>query len=106
VTPTVTRVWRGRTATAEAADAYERLLRDEILPGIHRVEGFRGATVLRRDVEDGVELVVLTRWESLDAVRAFAGPELDVPVIEPEAQALLSHADERALHYETVVELD
>ena len=106
MTPPVTRVWQGRTATAEAGDAYERLLRDEILPGIHRVPGFRGATVLRRDVEDGVEFVVLTRWESLDAVRAFAGPELDVPVIEPVARALLSHAGERAFHYDTVVELD
>ena len=102
----VTRVWRGWTATAADADAYERLLRGEILPGIHRVPAFRGATVLRRDVEGGVEFVVLTRWDSLTAVREFAGPDFDVPVIEPEARTLLSRFDERALHYETVVELD
>jgi hypothetical protein len=102
----VTRVWRGWTATAADADAYERLLRAEILPGIHRVPAFRGATVLRRDIEDGIEFLVLTRWDSLAAVREFAGPDFDVPVIEPEARTLLSRFDERALHYETVVELD
>jgi hypothetical protein len=102
----VTRVWRGWTATAADANAYERLLRGEILPGIHRAPAFRGATVLRRDVEDGIEFLVLTRWDSLAAVSEFAGPQFDVPVIEPEARTLLSRVDERALHYETVVELD
>jgi hypothetical protein len=101
----ITRLWRGWTATIANADAYERLLRTEILPAIHRVPAFRGATVLRRDVDDGVEFVILTRFESLEAVREFAGPEYDVPVVEPEARALLARGDERALHYETVVEL-
>jgi len=101
----ITRFWRGWTASTGNADAYERLLRTEILPAIHRVPAFRGATVLRRDVDDGVEFVVLTRFESLEAVREFAGPEYEVPVIEPEARALLARGDDRALHYETVVDL-
>jgi heme-degrading monooxygenase HmoA len=101
----ITRVWRGWTRTTADADAYERLLRDEILPGIRRVPGFAGASVLRRDVEDGVEFLVLTRFASLDDVRAVAGADFDVPVIEPEARLLLSRVEERALHYETVVEL-
>ena len=102
----ITRVWKGRTGTTADADAYEELLRSEILPGIHRVPAFRGATVLRRDVGDGVEFVVLTRFESLEAVPEFAGAEFDVAVIEPEAHALLATFDERAAHYETVVGLD
>jgi hypothetical protein len=102
----ITRVWRGRTGTRADANAYEELLRAEILPGIHRVPSFRGATVLRRDVEDGVEFVVQTRFDSLDAVREFAGPDFDVPLIEPEARALLASFDERAAHYQTVIELD
>jgi heme-degrading monooxygenase HmoA len=89
-----------------AADAYERLLREDVLPGIRRVAGFLGATVLRRDVSDGVEFVVLTRFVSLDAVRGFAGPEYDRPVIEPDARALLARWDDRARHFETVVEID
>ena len=66
------RLWRGWTTT-ENADAYEELLRTRILPGIHRVDGYRGAYLLRRDVDEGVEFTTLTFFESMDAVRAFAG---------------------------------
>jgi len=102
----ITRVWRGWTATAEDADAYERLLGEEILPGLVGIDGFAGAEVLRRDDGAEVEFLVITRFESLDAVRAFAGPEVETPVIEPAARRLLSRTEERARHYEAVVELD
>jgi hypothetical protein len=102
----ITRLWRAWVRTQAEADAYEDLLRSEILPDIHRVPAFRGATVLRRDGPQGSEFVVLTRFDSLDAVREFAGPELDVPVIEHDARRLLASFDERALHYETVIDLD
>ena len=98
----ISRVWRGRT-TRENADAYEQLLRTEILPGIHRVPGYRGASVLRRDLDEGVEFVTITRFDSLDAVRAFAGEDYEVAVIEPEARRLLSSFDERSAHYDTVL---
>jgi heme-degrading monooxygenase HmoA len=98
----ISRVWHGRT-TRENGDAYEELLRTEVLPGIHRVAGFRGAMVLRREAEDEVEFVVITMFDSLDAVRAFAGDDYETPVVEPEARRLLAHAGERALHYETVL---
>ena len=102
----ITRVWRGWTATPADADAYERLLREQVLPGIREVDGFLGATVLRRRTAAGVEFLVQTRFASMDSVRGFAGPTTDAPVIEPEARALLSRADDRALHYETAFELD
>lgn len=98
----ISRVWHGWT-TREDADVYERLLRSEILPGIHRVDGYRGAYVLRRDVEDGVEFVTMTMFDSLDAVRAFAGEDYEVAVILPEARELLARFDERSAHYETVL---
>src|SRR5262245_33432725 len=101
----ITRVWRGWTATAEDADAYERLLGEEILPSFVGIDGFAGAEVLRRSDGDEVEFLVITRFESLDAVRAFAGPEYETPVIEPAARRLLSRIEERARHYEGVVEL-
>ena len=99
----ISRFWRGWTTVANA-DAYENLLRTKILPGIHRVKGYRGAYLLRRNVGDGVEFATLTLWESLDAVRAFAGEEYEVAVVIPEARKLLSRFDERSLHYDTIVE--
>lgn len=99
------RLWHGWTTPANA-DAYETLLRNEVLPGIHRVHGFKGAQVLRRDVKDEVEFVTITLFDSLDAVREFAGETYEVAVILPEAHRLLSHFDPRSAHYETMFQLD
>ena len=99
----ISRFWRGWTTVANA-DAYKHLLRTKILPGIHRVKGYKGAYLLRRNVADGVEFATLTLWESLDAVRAFAGEKYEVAVVIPEARKLLSRFDERSLHYDTIVE--
>ena len=96
----ITRLWRGWTAL-DKADAYERFLLGELFPSMRGIPGFDGATLLRRAEGDEVGFVTLTRFESLEAVRAFAGAEYEVPVLEPEALALLSHYDERAAHYET-----
>ena len=97
------RFWRGR-ATVENAARYEELLRAEVLPGIHRIEGYRGAYLLRRDVEDAVEFATLTLWESLDAVRTFAGDDYEAAVVPPEARRLLERFDERSVHYEVLVQ--
>jgi hypothetical protein len=96
----ITRIWRGWTVAANA-DAYERFLLDELFPAMRDIAGFRGADVLRRPVGDEVAFVTLTRFESLEAVRAFAGEDYDVPVLEPLALALLAHYDERAEHFDT-----
>jgi len=96
----ITRMWRGWTAAVNA-DAYERFLLDELFPSMRRIPGFRGAEVLRRADGDEVAFVTLTRFDSLDAVRDFAGDDYEVPVLEPPALALLSRHDERAVHYDT-----
>jgi antibiotic biosynthesis monooxygenase (ABM) superfamily enzyme len=96
----ITRLWRGWTET-DKADDYERFLIDELFPSMRGIRGFDGATLLRRTEGNQVGFVTLTRFESLDAVRAFAGEDYEVPVLEPEALALLSHYDERASHYDT-----
>lgn len=96
------RFWRGWT-TRENADAYETLLRTKVLPGIHRVDGYRGAYLMRRDVKEGVEFATLTFFESMDAVRAFAGEDYEVAVVPAEARRLLSRFDERSVHYEVAV---
>lgn len=96
----ITRLWRGWTAT-ENADAYESFLLGELFPSMRDIDGFQGADVLRRVGEDEVAFVTLTRFASLDAIRAFAGDDPEVPVLEPQALALLSRYDERAQHFDT-----
>ena len=95
----IARLWHGWT-TPENAAAYEALLRSEVLPGIHRIPGYHGAYLLRRDADPEVEFVTLTLFESWDAVRAFAGPDLEAAVVPPAARKLLARFDARSVHYE------
>lgn len=93
------RLWKGWT-TRENADAYERLLRETVFPRLRTIDGYRGGYILRHDGDDEVEFAVVNLFESLDAVRAFAGPDYTVPVFEPEARQLLSKVEPIARHYE------
>lgn len=95
----IARVWRGWTKT-ENADAYEKLLREVVYPGLQSIPGYSGGYILRRDHKDETEFVTMNLFESLDAVKAFAGPEYDVPVFEPEARRLLSKVEPIARHYD------
>jgi heme-degrading monooxygenase HmoA len=100
----IARIWHGWTAPGNA-DAYETHLRGVVLPGIEqRIEGYRGVYLLRREARDEVEFVTVTLWDSLDAVREFAGEEYEVAVVPEEARRLLSRFDERSAHYETLIE--
>ena len=103
----ISRLWHG-WAKRENADAYEELLRSEVLPGIHRVKGFKGAHLLRRDIKDKdeVEFVTLTLFDSIEAVKEFAGEDYEVAVVPPEARRLLSRFDARSAHYQTVLRLE
>jgi antibiotic biosynthesis monooxygenase (ABM) superfamily enzyme len=96
----ITRLWRGWTAR-EDADAYERFLLSELFPSMRDIPGFRGAEVLRREESGEVAFVTLTRFDTLDAIRAFAGDDYETPVLEPTARALLSRYDQRAHHFST-----
>jgi heme-degrading monooxygenase HmoA len=98
----IARIWHG-WAKGENADAYETLVREEILPGIHRIDGFLGFDLLRADGEDGeAEFVTVTFFASLDAVRAFAGEDYEAAVVPPEARRWLTRFDERSRHYQLV----
>ena len=101
----ISRLWRGWT-TLDNADGYEELLRSEILPGIHRVAGFKGALLLRRDGEGDVEFITLTMFDSMEAVKEFAGDDYEVAVILPEARKQLVRFDARSAHYETVLRIE
>ena len=97
------RIWHGWTSP-QNADAYERLLRTEIFQGISArgIDGFRGIDLLRRNQGGEVEFVTIMWFDSLAAVRAFAGEDYEAAVVPPAARALLSHFESRSAHYETV----
>ncbi len=99
----ISRIWHGWT-TRENADGYEKLLRTEIFSGIAKrsIQGYRGIHLLRRDVDDGVGFVTIMWFDSLDAVRAFAGADYEVAVVPPKARQLLSRFDARSAHYHVV----
>jgi heme-degrading monooxygenase HmoA len=98
----ISRIWHGWTK-AEDADEYEGMLRAQVLPGIHRVQGYQGAYLLRRNVGDEVEFVTITQFDDIDAVRRFAGEDFTRAVIHGPARRILTRFDERAVHYETVL---
>jgi heme-degrading monooxygenase HmoA len=97
----ISRVWRGWT-TPQNADTYEALLKAEIFTGIveRRISGFRGIDLLRRKIDDEVEFVTIMWFDSLLAVRTFAGEDYERAVVLPQARQLLLRFDERSAHYE------
>ena len=99
----IARLWHG-VATRENAGKYEDLLRSEVLPGIHRVDGYKGAWLLRREVPAGAEFVTLTIFESMDAVRRFAGEDVEAAVVPEAARKLLARFDRRSVHYTILAE--
>ncbi len=94
----IARLWHGYT-TPENADAYEQLLKTRILPGIHRVQGYQGCYLLRKDAGSEVDFLTVTLWESLEVIRGFSGDDYALAVVPPEARKLLSRFEERSVHY-------
>jgi len=97
----IARVWHGFTKP-EDADKYEKMLRESILPGIGRVTGYNGAQLLRRNHKTESEFTIITYFENLKAVIAFAGEDYTKAVVEPEARKLLTRCNIRAAHYDLV----
>jgi len=95
----IARHWRGWTKV-EDADAYEKLLKQKVLPELKNVAGYRGGYVLRHDGLEEAEFVVVNLFDSLDAVKRFAGADHSTPVFEPEAKKLLCRVEPVAMHYE------
>jgi heme-degrading monooxygenase HmoA len=91
----ISRVWHG-WATPANADAYEALLKSEIFTGIknRQIAGYRGIHLFRRNVGKEVEFVTVMWFDSMEAVRAFAGEDYEVAVVPPKARALLSRFHE------------
>ncbi len=94
----IARHWRGWTEVDDA-EKYETLLKSKVFPSLQSIEGYRGGYILRNDGDCESEFVVVNLFESLEAVRRFAGPDYNVPVFEPEARALLRRFEPVAMHY-------
>jgi heme-degrading monooxygenase HmoA len=95
------RIWHGWT-TPGNADKYEALLKDEIFVGIQNrnIRGFKSIQLLRRETGQEVEFLTIMVFDSLDAVREFAGADYELAYVPDKAKAVLAHYDARAQHYE------
>lgn len=97
----ISRIWHGWT-TPQNADNYETLLKEEIFIWIQnrRIDGFKNIQLLRREVGNEVEFITIMTFDSIDAVRDFAGEDYEVAVVPEKARSVLSRFDERAQYYE------
>ncbi|UCE10601.1 MAG: antibiotic biosynthesis monooxygenase [Candidatus Thorarchaeota archaeon] len=102
----ISRIWHGWTSPADA-DAYETLLKNEILRGIQdrQIEGYRGTNLLRRTIDDKVEFVTIMWFDTMEAVKEFAGEDYEAAVVPPNARALLARFDSHSQHYEVRAEI-
>jgi len=95
----ISRHWKG-IARHECADRYVDHLEADTFPQLASLPGFIRATVLRRDVAEGIEFQIVTLWESRSAIEAFAGPDPEIAVVPAGVQAMMLRYDERATHYQ------
>ena len=101
----IARTWRGSATTANAA-RYERHFTKSVAPHLKEIPGNRGAWLLRRDGDGRVEFQAVTLWDSIEAIKAFAGPRPELAMVEPEARAVLLEFDDLATHYEVAYRAD
>ena len=95
----IVRMWRG-FASAEKAPDYHRHVTQTVFPSLKHIAGHRGAYLLKREAGGRVEFLAVTLWESIEAVRAFAGPNPDVAVVEPAAVAALTEFESFVRHFD------
>jgi heme-degrading monooxygenase HmoA len=97
----IVRTWRCQ-ATAARADAYAEYLTGTVFASLETIAGHRGGYLLRREVEDQVEFLAVTFWNSVEAIKEYAGETIDTAVVKPEARAMLSAFDPFVHHYAIV----
>jgi heme-degrading monooxygenase HmoA len=100
----IIRVWYG-LAHKDSADKYASHVRNDIYPLFSKMKGNLGAKVLRRNVEDGVQFMVVTRWDSMESIKEFAKDDVEKAVVAEVAQPYFIRYDDRVAHFTVESEL-
>ena len=100
----IARIWRGAVAKADG-DEYEQYIDDTGFSAYGKTPGNRGAWMLRRDKGELTEFVTFSLWDSVEAVKAFAGEDYEVAVYYPEDERFLVERDDTVLHYAVAREI-
>lgn len=95
----IERHWKG-IARIDQSENYIRHLTTETFPKTSLMKGFVKATILKRPVDEGEEFLIVTMWESIEAIRQFAGEHVEVANVPKEAREMMVRFDEFARHYE------
>ena len=99
----IARIWTAKTTRAQAP-AYAAYVRTHVFGTLRAIDGYERALLLQRNLGDEAEIQVITFWRSLDAIRAFAGDDIETAVVTDTAAVLLTGFDRRARHFEVVLE--
>jgi heme-degrading monooxygenase HmoA len=97
----IARTWHG-AVPADKADAYHEYLLESGVPDYQRTPGNRGVYVFRRVEGETAHFLLLTLWDSLDAIRAFAGPDVERAKYYPEDEAFLMELEPSVTHYDVL----
>jgi len=95
----VVRIWRGQ-ATLENASAYCKHVTQTVFPSLTNIQGHQGAYLLQRETNGQVEFLAVTLWDSIKAIKNFAGEDEETAIVEPAARAVLADFDDFARHYD------
>jgi heme-degrading monooxygenase HmoA len=101
----IARIWRG-AVRREDGDAYAEYMDRTGVAGYRATPGNLGVTMLRRDVGDRCEFLMFTLWDSIEAVRAFAGEDHETAVFYPEDDRFLIERDETSSHWEVAARVE
>jgi heme-degrading monooxygenase HmoA len=95
----VSRHWTG-LVKKERANDYILHLQNETFKKIEMIPGFVSAKILQRELESGIEFLIITDWESIEAIKQFAGEHYQIAVIPQIAKEMMVRFDDEAKHYE------
>ncbi|HEX6224834.1 MAG TPA: hypothetical protein VFZ52_10515 [Chryseolinea sp.] len=97
----VERHWRG-ISIREKAEQYIHHLTNETLPDLKALPGFKSLSILRREVREGTAFLIITRWETLEDMRSFAGIDLESAVVPDLVKSIMIKFDSRVEHFNVV----
>ena len=95
----IARIWKAR-ATPERVREYADYLKSTVVPELTAIHGYQGVTLLQRDQNGAVEVTVITWWESLEVIRAFAGEAIETAVVHDSAARMLIDFDRSVEHHQ------